>query len=318
MDNVAEDTNLRENFIQPKTDEFQSGYVSIIGEPNVGKSTLLNSLIGTKLAIVTPKPQTTRNRITGILTTDNYQIIFIDTPGVLDPKYKLQEYMAETAFSATESVDLVLYMLDVTNIAPEDATSSRLEKRIFSHIGESNTKAFLLINKIDLVDKQLLLPLIDDYKDKFDFEEIIPISALQGDGVSELTELIVQYLPSGPIYYPPDQLSESNQRFFVAEIIREKIYLKTRQEIPYASSVLVEQFKERDKGKTYISATIFVERDSQKGILIGKRGRSIKSIGQDARKEIEEFIGEPAYLDLRVAVKENWSDNERKLNELGY
>jgi len=268
--------------------------------------------MGMKLAIVTPKPQTTRNRITGILTTDNYQIIFIDTPGVLEPKYKLQERMVKTAFLATDDADLILYMLDATNVDTE------LEKRILVHLSESNAKTFLLINKIDLVDKRSLLPLIDMYKDKFDFEEIHPISALQGDGLSELIGLIVQYLPQGPIYYPPDQVSESNERFFVAEIIREKVFLRTKQEIPYASSVLIEQFKERDKGKTYIQATIFVERDSQKGILIGKRGRSIKTIGQDARREIEEFIGNPVYLDLRVAVKENWSDNERELKELGY
>ena len=304
--------DITKNSILPEVDNFKSGYVSIIGNPNVGKSTLLNSLMGMKLAIVTPKPQTTRNRITGILTTDNYQIIFIDTPGVLEPKYKLQERMVKTAFLATDDADLILYMLDATNVDTE------LEKRILVHLSESNAKTFLLINKIDLVDKRSLLPLIDMYKDKFDFEEIHPISALQGDGLSELIGLIVQYLPQGPIYYPPDQVSESNERFFVAEIIREKVFLRTKQEIPYASSVLIEQFKERDKGKTYIQATIFVERDSQKGILIGKRGRSIKTIGQDARREIEEFIGNPVYLDLRVAVKENWSDNERELKELGY
>ena len=302
--------NITENFIQ--SDEFKSGYVSIIGEPNVGKSTLLNSLMGTKLAIVTPKPQTTRNRITGILTTDDYQIIFIDTPGVLDPKYKLQEQMVKTAFSAADDADLILYMLDMTDVKTE------LEKRILNLMSESNAKAFLLMNKIDLIDKRSLLPLIEMYKDKFDFEAILPISALHGDGLPELVNLIVQHLPPGPIYYPPDQLSELNERFFVAEIIREKVFLKTRQEIPYASSVLVEQFKERDKGKTYIQATIFVERNSQKGILIGKRGRAIKAIGGDARREIEEFIGSPVYLDLRVAVKENWSDNARKLKELGY
>jgi len=310
--------NIAENSINPEMDEFKSGYVSIIGEPNVGKSTLFNSLMRMKLAIVTSKPQTTRNRITGILTTDDYQVIFIDTPGILEPKYKLQEHMVKAAFSSASDADLILYMIDVTRFDMDSPRGKSSEKQVFENICEIGTKVFLLINKIDRVDRSMILPLIDTYKEKFDFEEIVPISALQGDGVMELFELVVEHLPKGPIYYPPEQISESNERFFVSELIREKVFLKTQQEIPYSSCVLVEQFLEREKGKDYISATVFVERDSQKGILIGKNGRAIKSIGQEARKDIEKFIGKPIYLELHVAVKKNWSDNEFNLRELGY
>jgi len=293
--------------------EFRSGYVSIIGEPNVGKSTLLNAMLGEKLAIVTPKAQTTRNRITGILTKEDYQIIFLDTPGILEPKYKLQEHLIKAAFAAADDADIILYMIDVKNLPPEES-----ESRILGHIKKAGGVPILTMNKIDLISKRNLLPLISRYSQKFDFEEIIPISAFQGNGVSELLNMIVSYLPFGPAYYSIDQISDLPERFFVAETIREKVFLKTTQEIPYASCVLVEEFKERERGKIYIRAVIYVERNSQKGIIIGKGGKSLKQIGQLAREEIEKFLHAPVFLDLWVSVKEGWRRNERDLKELGY
>ncbi len=293
---------------------FRSGYVSIIGEPNVGKSTLLNALLGEKLAIVTPKPQTTRNRIAGILTTEDYQIIFLDTPGFLKPKYRLQEQMVRTVLSAIESADLILFMIDVSNISSDET-----ESKILGQIQKADKKVILVMNKIDLIPKPTLLPLTESYNREFDlFEEIVPISATQGGGIADLMDIVVKNLPEGPAYYPEDEISDMPERFFVAETIREKVFLRTQQEIPYASSVLVEEFKERGEGKTYIRAVIYVERNSQKGILIGKGGRTLKNIGRLARVDIEKFLQRPVYLELWVSVKEGWRKTERDLKELGY
>ncbi len=291
---------------------FKSGYVSIIGEPNVGKSTLLNAMMGEKLAIVTPKPQTTRNRITGIVTADPYQIIFLDTPGVLAPKYRLHDQMVKAAYNAIKDADLVLYMIDGSLL------TSGIEEKILDELKKASQKVMLVINKIDLIPKLTLLPIIDGYQEKFPFVEIIPISATKGDGVSQLHEFIVKHLPEGPPYFPEDQLSDLPERFFVAETIREKIFLRTNQEVPYASSVMVEEFKERPNGKIYISAMLYVERQSQKGILVGKGGKTIKKIGQLARAEIERFLNAPVFLDLRVSIKEDWRRDERKLKGMGY
>ena len=293
-------------------DLFKSGYVSIIGEPNVGKSTLLNALMGEKLAIVTPKPQTTRNRITGILTTDSHQIIFLDTPGVLTPKYRLQEQMVKAAYAAITDADLVLYMIDVSRL------NSGIEEKILVELKKAAQQVILVINKIDLIPNPSLLPIIASYQEKFPFLELIPISATTGNGVSELHESILKHLPEGPPYFPPDQLSDLPERFFVSETIREKIFLRTSQEIPYASSVMVEEFKERPNGKIYISAMLYVERQSQKGILVGKGGKTIKRIGQLARAEIEQFLDTTVFLDLRVSVKADWRRDERKLKEMEY
>lgn len=292
---------------------FCSGYVSIIGVPNVGKSTLLNVLFGEKLAIVTPKPQTTRNRIAGILTTEDYQIIFLDTPGILNPKYPLQEKMVKAAFSAIESADLILLVIDVSNISAEET-----EAKILGRIQPADKKIILVMNKIDLIPKPTLLPLIESYGQEFDFEEVVPISATLGDGIADLMAIIVKNLPEGPAYYTEDEISDMPERFFVAEAIREKVFLITQQEIPYSSSVLVEEFKEREEGKTYIRAVIYVERNSQKGILIGKGGRTLKKLGRLAREDIEKFLQRPVYLDLWVSVKEGWRKKERDLEELGY
>lgn len=291
---------------------FKSGYVSIIGEPNVGKSTLLNAMMGEKLAIVTPKPQTTRNRITGILTTDSHQIIFLDTPGVLTPKYRLQEQMVKAAYTAITDADLVLDMIDVSRL------NSGIEGKILDELKKAAQQVILVINKIDLIPNPALLPIIASYQEKFPFLEIIPISATKSDGVLQLRKSIVKHLPEGPPYFPPDQLSDLPERFFVSETIREKVFLRTSQEIPYASSVVVEEFKERPNGKIYISAMLYVERQSQKGILVGKGGRTIKRIGQLARAEIEQFLETTVFLDLRVSVKADWRRDERKLKDMGY
>ena len=291
---------------------FKSGYVSIIGEPNVGKSTLLNALMGEKIAIVTPKPQTTRNRITGILTTDSHQIIFLDTPGVLTPKYRLHDQMVKAAYTAITDADLVLYMIDVSRL------NSGIEEKILDELKKAAQQVILVINKIDLIPNPALLPIIADYQEKFSFLEIIPISATTNNGVLQLRESIVNHIPEGPAYFPPDQLSDLPERFFVSETIREKVFLRTSQEIPYASSVVVEEFKERPNGKIYISALLYVERQSQKGILVGKGGRTIKRIGQLARAEIEQFLETTVFLDLRVSVKADWRRDERKLKDMGY
>ena len=291
---------------------FKSGYVSIIGAPNVGKSTLLNAMMGEKLAIVTPKPQTTRNRITGILTTDAYQIIFLDTPGVLTPKYRLHDQMVKAAYNAITDADLVLYMIDVSQ------RTSDIEANIFDELKKAVQQVILIINKIDLIPNPAVLPIIAEYQGKLPFVEIVPISATTGDGVSQLHKAIVKHLPEGPPYFPDDQLSDLPERFFVSETIREKIFLRTSQEIPYASSVVVEDFKERPNGKIYIRAMLYVERQSQKGILVGKGGKTIKRIGQLARAEIERFLGTTVFLELRVSVKTDWRRDARKLRDMGY
>ncbi len=291
---------------------FKSGYASIIGEPNVGKSTLLNAMMGEKLAIVTPKPQTTRNQITGIVTTDAYQIIFSDTPGVLKPRYRLHNEMVKAAYRAIRDADVVIYMIDVQQPTP------LLEESILDKIQTARQKTILAINKIDRILSLALLPIITEYSEKFPFTEILPISAKTKDGVSKLLDLIVAYLPEGPRYFPEDQISDKPERFFIAETIREKLFINAQQEIPYASSVVVEEFKERSNGIIYIRALIYAERESQKRILIGERGKMIKRIGRLARMEIEQFLDSRVFLDLHVSVKADWRRHPRKLKDMGY
>ena len=295
--------------------DFKSGYVSIIGAPNVGKSTLLNTILGQKLAIVTPKPQTTRNQIRGILTTDTHQIIFVDTPGLMNPKYRLQSEMVKTAYSALGDADVVLFVIDVTrrNIDIEDTILKRL-KRVKS-------TTILVLNKVDLVEKRTLLPILEDYSQKFEFAHIIPISALTTDGVPLLLEQIEAYLPLGPRYFPEDQLSDLPERFFIAETVREKIMLMTRREIPYASAVVIEEFEKRQTNKSgeilYIRAIVYAERQTQKQIIIGKGGKLIKRVGELARIDIEKFLDTRVFLELYVTVKADWRRDARKLKELG-
>lgn len=292
---------------------FKSGFVAIVGKPNVGKSTLLNSFLGQKLSIVTPKAQTTRNRITGILTGENYQIVFFDTPGIFQPSYKLQQYMVRNAIKSASEADLIVLM--VSALSKPDSS----ERDVIKKIKEIKKKTLLVLNKIDkLQDKGLLLPLIAEYNSEYGFDEIIPISALKGDGVQELLNLIVQYLPYGEIYYPEDEISDLPERFFVAEIIREKLFMLTQKEVPYSTTVQTEEMKVREDGTTYIRATIYVERDSQKGIIIGNKGNMLKKIGQEARKNIERWLGTPVYLDLWVSVKDDWRDKDSDLREFGY
>ena len=292
--------------------EFHSGYVAIIGKPNVGKSTLLNAFLGQKLSIVTPKAQTTRNRITGILTKENYQIIFLDTPGIFEPSYKLQQHMVKSALRTASEADLLLLMAEAYTSA------DKFEREIFGKIKNVKKKAIMVLNKVDKTPKDKLLPLIAAYHEQFDLEEVVPISALTGDGVPELLDIIVRLLPVGDMYYPEDQLSDLPERFFIAEIIREKLFMQTQQEIPYSTTVQTEEVKERKNGRLYVRATIYVERDSQKGIVIGKNGKMLKKIGQMARTEIEKWMDATVYLDLWVKVKSDWRDKERELREFGY
>ena len=297
----------------PNQQSFKSGYVSIIGEPNVGKSTLLNGMMGEKLAIVTPKPQTTRNRIMGIVTTEGYQLIFLDTPGIVAPKYLLHDEMVKAAYRAIKDADLIIYMVDGSQPPPV------LEARILNRIRETESrKVFLVINKIDLIEALALLPIIAQYRGKFPFVEIVPISAQNSGDVLRLRDLIVTHLPTGPLYFPDDQISDLPDRFFVAETVREKVFLRTQQEIPYASGVTVEEFKHRSNGKIYIRAIIYTERLSQKRILIGDRGNMIKQIGRLAREEIEQFLNASVFLELQVYVKEDWRRDVRKLRDMGY
>lgn len=291
---------------------FKSGYIALIGKPNVGKSTLMNALLGQKLSIVTPKPQTTRHSILGILSEKTYQLIFIDTPGLLVPRYKLQDKMIKAAFRAIDEADIVLFLIDA-----EEKVGVALEETLSKIIAKKKS-VILAINKIDLIDKNQLLPLVEKLTIKFHASEIVPISALKKDGLTELHQLLMLHLPTGLPFYPLDIITEHPERFFVSEIIREKIFENYSDEIPYSTTVLVEEFKERENRKDYIRANIVVEKDSQKGILIGKQGAALKNIGQLSRQDIEHFLGRPVYLELFVKVREKWRQKEAFLKEFGY
>ena len=290
---------------------FYSGFVSIIGRPNVGKSTLLNALVGEKISIVSDKPQTTRNRVTGILTLPEAQVIFLDTPGLHKPKGRLNEYMVKVAKDACSEVDIVLFM------AEADKNPGEAEKEIIEFLKGLRTKVFLVINKIDLVPKDALLPLINKYSSIYDFAEIIPVSSLKGKNLPDLRKTIIDYLPEGPQYYPEDEMTEQPERFIAAEIIREKIFRMTKDEVPYSTAVLVEEMKEHGD-KIYTRADIYVEKDSHKGIIIGANGQMLKKIGQAARKDIERLLGSEIYLELWVKVKKDWREKPGALREMGY
>jgi GTP-binding protein Era len=291
----------------------KAGYVAIVGEPNVGKSTLLNALLDHKLSIVSKRPQTTRQRVLGILSTDDTQIVFLDTPGLLRPKYLLHEKMVHAARMALRDADIVLLLTEASRgiELPVEVQQAIAEV-------ESGKKLILVINKVDTIDRAQVLPMIDHFSKSGTFADIIPISALKGENLSELLRMIIQYLPFHPPYYPPDALSEQPERFFAAELIREKIFTLFREEVPYSTAIEIVEFKEREKGKTYINADIIVERDSQKGILIGKGGAALKKIGQLARADIEHMTGRPVFLELHVKVREHWRENEGLLKRLGY
>jgi len=291
--------------------DFRSGYVSIIGRPNVGKSTLLNSILGEKVAIVTTKPQTTRNRIIGIKTLPNAQIIFIDTPGIHKPRHKLGEAMVKTALEALNEVDIILFMVEPHSPEKEDLSVIEMLKKVRSPV-------FLLINKIDTIKKTDLLPLIDHFNNLYSFQEIIPLSALKQDGMSMLMKRIYDSMPSGPKYYSDEFITDQLERFMVSEIIRESVMEMTEEEVPYSVAVEITEWKEREDGLIVISGNIYVEREGQKGIIIGKRGAMLKSIGSAARIDIERLLNTKVFLELWVKVKKDWRNNKTTLRELGY
>ena len=294
-------------------DGYLSGFIAIIGPPNVGKSTLLNRLLGTKVAIVTPKPQTTRNRILGILHGKGYQMVFMDTPGIHKTKTLLHKSMVSSATAAIGEVDIVVVMIDM--LGPHNPNISL----ILNDLKNVNKPTFLVINKIDMGRRERLLPIMDEYGTKLLFEDVIPISALKGDGVEILLKALKSRLKEGPPFFPTDMKTDQSETFLISETIREKIYSHTSKELPYSSAVTVESMKEiKEKNLLSVSATIHVESNSQKAILIGRNGKMIKAIGQSARFELEGLFGIHIFLDLRIRVEKNWSRDPRALRRLGY
>jgi len=291
---------------------FHSGFVSIIGRPNAGKSTLLNALVGEKLAIVTRKPQTTRNRIQGIIKVERKspggQIVLIDTPGVHKPINTLNRRMMKEVYDALEGCDLLLLIVDAT------AKFGTGDRFVLDIVKKSGRPCFLLLNKIDAVDKQKLLPLIAQYRSLHDFVEVIPISALKRDGLDMLLQAVVRAMPEGPRYFPKDQITDQPERFLVAELIREQVLLASEQEVPYATTVMIEQYEEGAR-LTRIAATIYCERDGQKAILIGKGGATLKRIGSAARFQIERLLGVRVFLELFVKVRPGWRDSRQFVEE---
>lgn len=294
----------------------KAGYVAIIGKPNAGKSTLMNSIIGTKLSIVTPKPQTTRKPVLGIYTTDEVQMVFFDTPGVLQPKYELQRTMMNYITEAISDADVVLVLVDVSEYKPG---SDFFPKNFLKGLEQSGKPLILALNKIDLLKNvKNVLPIIEDFRKKEIFDEYIPMSALKETSVSELLKVIESKLPESPFFFDSEELSTQSERFFVSEIIREHIFRQFQQEVPYSTEVNILEFKERTKGKWYILADIIVERATQKAIIIGAKGSSIKRIGEKARKDIEEHLQMPVFLELFVKVRDKWRDDKNMLKSFGY
>lgn len=306
---------------------FKSGFISIIGRPNAGKSTLLNAFLGEKISIVSAKPQTTRNTIRGVKTAGDCQIIFIDTPGIHTARGLLNEYMVKEALSMLSEVDGILYLVEADRPVTEE------DRFIIDGLRKVTLPVVLCVNKVDKVDKPKLLPLIEEYTAIFRFMEVVPISALTGDGVERLLDVIKGLLPEGPMYFPEDEITDKPERVIVAEMIREKVFNFTHEEIPYSVVVIVEEFKEKageetggdrrggkggGPGVVSIRAIINVERDSQKGIIIGKGGRMLKRIGTASREDIEKFLGSRVYLELFVRVSKDWTRSPKALKEFGY
>jgi len=294
----------------------KSGYVAIIGKPNVGKSTLMNNILGEKLSIVTNKPQTTRKRVLGILSGEKYQIIFLDTPGILNPNYLLQKKFMEYVRASVDDADVILMIIDV--VKDTDGKKTFEDNIVKEILNRNNKPKILLLNKIDKSNEAEVEAMVKKFSKLDYFREIIPVSALLNFGTDVVIQAILKYLPEGPKFYPDDQLTDAHERFFVSEIIREKIFEYYKEEIPFSTEVVIEEFKEREGRKDYILANVIVERDSQKPIIIGKRGEAIKKIGQNAREAIEEFLGRPIYLEIRVKVRPKWRSNERMLKSFGY
>jgi len=292
---------------------FRAGFVTVVGRPNVGKSTLVNRLVGQKVAIVSDKPQTTRNRILAVVNRPGAQIVLFDTPGIHKPIHEMNRRMVETAVRSVGQGDLVLWLVEV---GEEVGGGDRYVRDV---LARARREVILAINKIDTVKRLRVLPAIEAYRSLLDFAEIVPISALTGDNVDRLEEILQRHLPEGPALYPDDYLTDQPERFFVAEMVREQVLRHTREEIPYAVAVLLEEFREEEaKNLTVIKATILVERTSQKRIIIGEGGRMLKEVGQEARAELEAKLGRKVYLELWVKVRKNWRQDERILRELGY
>ena len=292
---------------------FRSGFVSIIGRPNVGKSTLMNQLIGEKIAIMSNKPQTTRNRIQTVLTTDTFQAVFIDTPGIHTPKNKLGEFMVKSAITTLNEVDVVFYLVEA------DPFIGKIDEEIIERLKHIDTPVFLCINKIDSVTKEMVLETIEAYRKVYDFKEIIPISAYEGLNLEAILKTMPQYLPEGPQFFPSDMLTDQPERQIVAEIIREKALHLLDKEIPHGIAVEIEAMKKREEGHIVdIEATIVCERESHKRIIIGKQGQMIKAIGTKARYDMERLLGSKIYLNLWVKIKKNWRDSDFLIQNFGY
>lgn len=292
--------------------EHKSGFVSIIGRPNVGKSTFVNRVIGHKIAIMSDKAQTTRNKIQGVMTRDDAQIIFIDTPGIHKPKHKLGDYMMRVAKNTLSEIDAIMFMVNVN----ED--TGRGDEYIMEMLKNVKTPIFLVLNKIDLVHPDTMMPKIEQYQSYMDFTDIIPISALEGLNVDHFIDVLKSFLPEGPKYYPDNQISDHPEQFVVSEIIREKILHLTSEEIPHAIGVNVDRMIKEDEDRVRIEATIYVERDSQKGIVIGKGGKKLKEVGKRARRDIEMLLGSKVYLELWVKVQRDWRNKVNFIRQIGY
>ncbi|WP_341299799.1 GTPase Era [Lysinibacillus sp. FSL H8-0500] len=295
-------------------DGYKSGFISIIGRPNVGKSTFLNRVIGQKIAIMSDKPQTTRNKVQGVLTTDDSQMVFIDTPGIHKPKHKLGDFMLKVAKNTLREVDIIMFMVNA------EQKLGKGDEFILDMLAGNSTPVFLVINKIDQIHPDELIGIIESYKERYEFAEIVPISALQGNNVENLLATLSKYLPEGPQYYPADQVTDHPERFIISELIREKVLHLTREEIPHSIAVVIDKIRrdEENEGKIHVAATIIVERDSQKGIVIGKRGALLKEVGIRARKDIEMLLGSKVYLELWVKVQKDWRNKSTHLRDFGF
>lgn len=292
--------------------KFHSGFAALVGRPNVGKSTLMNALLGEKISIVSAHAQTTRNKITGVWNGDNSQVVFLDTPGMHKPQSKLGEAIRQSTMDALDEVDMIVFLC-----ACNDPLGAG-DRYILSLLKDRKVPVILALSKTDLISKKEVLKKIVQYSKIYPFAEIIPLSAKTGENLDELMKCVVKYMPEGPKYFPDDMVTDQPERNIVQEIVREKLLTRTRDEVPHAIGVFTEEFSERDNGKVYIRCTIYVERDSQKRIIIGKKGSVLKAAGQEAREEIQSLIGAPVFLDLWVKVSKDWKNKDYILRELGY